>query len=123
MTLPLWAAALSVTTLMQMTSAFLVSAMVVIGPTVTQAAGVTPEHVGDLSAIGAFGTMLFLAGGAPLPARFGPVRLLQLGTLLAALALGLALTGWWPGMLAAALLVGVGYGRTPAPGTDILPRL
>ncbi len=112
--LPLWAAALGVTTLMQMTSAFLMNAMVVVGPTVTAAAGVTPEHVGDLSAIGAFGTMLFLAGGGPLLARFGPVRLLQLGTLLAAMALGFALTGWWPALLAAALL--------PPAGSDILQR-
>jgi MFS family permease len=120
--LPLWTSALGVTTVMQMTSAFLASAMIVVGPTITAAAGVTPEHVGDLSAAGAFGTMLFLAGGAPLLARFGPVRLLQLGTLLAALALGLALTGWWPGMLAAALLVGVGYGPSPPAGSDILQR-
>jgi MFS family permease len=120
--LPFWVSALGVTTLMQMTSAFLVSAMVVIGPTITEAAGVTPEHIGDLSATGAFGTMLFLAGGGPLLARFGPVRLLQLGTLLAALALGLALTGWWPGMLAAALLVGIGYGPSPPAGSDILQR-
>jgi MFS family permease len=120
--LPHWASALGVTTLMQMTSAFLASAMVVIGPTITEAAGVSPEHVGDLSAIGAFGTMLFLAGGGPLLARFGPVRLLQLGTIVAALALGLALTGWWPGMLAAALLVGVGYGPSPPAGSDILQR-
>ncbi len=120
--LPLWAAALGVTTLMQMTSAFLMNAMVVVGPTVTAAAGVTPEHVGDLSAIGAFGTMLFLAGGGPLLARFGPVRLLQLGTLLAAMALGLALAGWWPALLAAALLVGVGYGPSPPAGSDILQR-
>ncbi|HEX3500481.1 MAG TPA: MFS transporter [Stellaceae bacterium] len=120
--LPLWLSALGVTTLMQMTSAFLASAMVVVGPTITEAAGVTPEHIGDLSAIGAFGTMLFLAGGGPLLAHFGPVRLLQLGTLLAALALGLALTGWWPAMLAAALLVGVGYGPSPPAGSDILQR-
>jgi MFS family permease len=120
--LPLWASALGVTTLMQMTSAFLASAMIVVGPTITKAAGVAPEHIGDLSSAAAFGTMLFLAGGAPLLDRFGPVRLLQLGTLLAALALGLALIGWWPGMMAAALLVGVGYGPSPPAGSDILQR-
>ena len=119
---PLWVSALGVTTLMQMTSSFLASAMVVIGPTITQVAGVTPEHIGDLSAIGAFGTMLFLAGGGPLLARFGPVRLLQLGTLLAALALGLSLTGWWPALLAAALLIGFGYGPSPPAGSEILQR-
>jgi MFS family permease len=119
---PLWVSALGVTTLMQMTSSFLASAMVVVGPTITQVAGVTPEHIGDLSAIGAFGTMLFLAGGGPFLARFGPVRLLQLGTLLAAIALGLALTGWWPALLAAALLIGFGYGPSPPAGSEILQR-
>jgi MFS family permease len=119
---PLWVSALGVTTLMQMTSSFLTSAMVVVGPTITQFAGVTPEHIGDLSAIGAFGTMLFLAGGGPFLTRFGPVRLLQLGALLAAAALGLALTGWWPALLAAALLIGVGYGPSPPAGSDILQR-
>jgi MFS family permease len=119
---PLWVSALGVTTLMQTTSAFLLSAMVVVGPTITEAAGVTAEHVGDLSAIGAFGTMLFLLGGGPMLARFGPVRLLQLGTILAAAALGLALTGWWPAILAAGLLVGVGYGPSPPAGSDILQR-
>lgn len=117
-----WVSALGVTTLMQMTSAFLLSAMVVIGPTITEAAGVSPEDIGELSAIGAFGTMLFLAGGGPLLVRFGPVRLLQMGTILAAMALGLALTGWWPAMLAASLLIGVGYGPSPPAGSDILQR-
>ena len=120
--LPLWISALGVTTLMQMTSAFLLSAMAVVGPTITEAAGVKPAHIGDLSAVGALGTMLFLAGGGPLLGRFGPVRLLQLGTILAASALGLALTGWWPAMLAAALLIGVGYGPSPPAGSDILQR-
>ena len=118
----MWISALGVTTLMQMTSAFLLSALVVVGPTITAAAGVSPEHIGELSAISAFGTMLFLAGGSPLLVRFGPVRLLQMGTILAALALGLALTGWWPAMLAAALLIGVGYGPSPPAGSDILQR-
>src|SRR6266851_661155 len=120
--LPLWASALGVTTLMQMISAFLLSAMVVVGPVITDAAGVRPESIGDLSAVGAFGTMLFLAGGGPLLARFGPVRLLQLGTIVAAVSLGLAMTGWWPAMLAAALLIGIGYGPSPPAGSDILQR-
>jgi MFS family permease len=119
---PLWVSALGVTTLMQATSAFLLSAMAVLGPTLTEAAGVRAERIGDLAAIGAFGTMLFLAGGGPLLARFGAVRLLQLGTLLAACALGLALTGWWPAMLTASLLVGIGYGPSPPAGSDILHR-
>src|SRR5258707_9128940 len=91
---PLWVLALGVTTLMQATSAFLLSAMAVLGPTLTQAAGVRPDRIGDLAAIRAFGTMLFLAGGGQLLGRLGAVRLLPLGTLLAARALRLALVGW-----------------------------
>src|SRR5438552_6769859 len=71
---PLWVAALAVTTLMQATSAFLLSAMTVLGPTLTEAARVRAERIGDLAAVGAFGTMVFLAGGGPFLNRFGPVR-------------------------------------------------
>jgi len=44
---PLWVAALAVTTLMQATSAFLLSAMAVLGPTLTEAAGVRAVLVGE----------------------------------------------------------------------------
>jgi MFS family permease len=114
--------ALGVTSLMQVTSAFLTIAMPVIAPTLTAAAGVTPERVGHLTAMNSLGTMLFLVIGGPLLVRFGPVRLLQLGALLGAAALGLALIGWWPAMLLAALCTGIGYGPSPPAGSDILQR-
>lgn len=118
----LWVWALAVTSLMQVTSAFLLSAMTVIAPTLTSAAGVAPERIGHLTAGASLGTMLFLVVGGPLLVRFGPVRLLQLGAIAAAAALGLALSGWWPTMLLAAFLVGVGYGPSPPAGSDILQR-
>jgi MFS family permease len=119
---PLWVWALAVTSLMQVTSAFLTSAMTVIGPTVTTAAGVAPERIGHLAAVSSFGTMLFLVAGGPLLVRFGPVRLLQLGALLGAAALAAVPGGWWPSFVLASLLVGIAYGPSPPAGSDILQR-
>jgi MFS family permease len=119
---PLWLWALAVTSLMQATSAFLTNALPVMGPTVTAAAGVPPERIGHLTALGSLGTMLFLLLGNPLLPRFGAVRLLQFGALLGAASLALALIGWWAAMLLAAFLVGVGYGPSPPAGSDILQR-
>ncbi|HZS85203.1 MAG TPA: MFS transporter [Stellaceae bacterium] len=119
---PLWIWALAVTSLMQVTSALLTGAMPVIGPTLTAAAGVPPERIGHVTAMSAFGTMLFLVAGNPLLPRFGAVRLLQAGALLGAASLGLALLGWWPALLLAALLLGIGYGPSPPAGSDILQR-
>ena len=118
----LWVSALAVTSLMQVTSAFLTSAMTVIGPTLTEAAGVAPERIGHLTAISSFGSMLFLMVGVPFLVRWGPVRLLQLGALAGASALVVALSGWWPSMLLASFLVGIGYGPSPPAGSDILQR-
>jgi MFS family permease len=47
---------------------------------------------------------------------------LQLGVVAAALGLLLALTGGWPAMLLAALLVGLGYGPAPPAGSELLMR-
>src|SRR5438876_7042538 len=71
--IPLWISALGVTSVMQVTSAFLTTAMPVIAPTLTASAGVAPERVGHLTAMGSLGTMLFLVIGGPLLVRFGPV--------------------------------------------------
>jgi MFS family permease len=120
---PLWIWALAVTSVMQVESAFLTSAMTVIGPTLTEVAGVPAERIGHLTAISSFGTMLFLLTGGPLLVRFGPVRLLQLGALLGAAALALAPAGgWWPSFLLASFLAGIAYGPSPPAGSDILQR-
>jgi MFS family permease len=66
--------------------------------------------------------MLFLMIGGPFLVRWGPVRLLQLGALAGASALVVALSGWWPTMLLASFLVGIGYGPSPPAGSDILQR-
>ncbi|HKF71570.1 MAG TPA: MFS transporter [Stellaceae bacterium] len=119
---PKWARALGVTLLMQVTSTFLAQAMPVIAPTLTAAAGVPPENIGALSSIISLGTLWFLASGHVLLPRWGAVRVLQVGSVLGAVGVLVGLTGSWPAMMAAALLLGLAYGPAPPAGSDILMR-
>jgi MFS family permease len=107
---------------MQTTAALASRVLPVLGPAVTLAAGVPPESIGHLAAATALGTMWFLMSGVPLLARFGPVRLLQLGGALGAIAMVLAMSGAWLPLLLAAFLIGVAYGPSPPAGSDILNR-
>jgi MFS family permease len=86
----------------------------------TLGAGLAPEQIGDLYALTSLGTALFLAFGSPFLRRWGPVRTMQAGLLVAAASLGIASIGWWAALAAAALLLGVGYGPTPPAGSRIL---
>jgi MFS family permease len=83
---------------------------------------VPPENVGHLAGLTAAGTMLFVAMGVLFLKRFGPVRTLQLGAILGAVAMVAAASATWPVMLLAALVIGVGYGPSPPAGSDILGR-
>ncbi len=120
--MPAWAKALAATLTMQTTAALASRVLPVLGPAVTLAAGVPPESIGHVAAAIALGTMWFLMSGVPLLGRFGPVRLLQLGGVLAVIALILAMSGSWPLLLIAAFLIGVAYGPSPPAGSDILNR-
>ncbi|MCK6449791.1 MAG: MFS transporter [Alphaproteobacteria bacterium] len=117
-----WFGPLAVTLLMQLSCAFLVRVIPVIGPVVTESAGVPAERIGHLAALHTAGTMWFLVCGAPLLHRYGPVRSLQLGGLVGALGLLLTLTDAWPLIMLSALLVGLGYGPAPPAGSDVLAR-
>ena len=118
----MWLLALNVTLIMQISSAFLAQSMAVLGPTLTDAAGVAPERIGYLSALISLGTLWFLASGHVLLARWGSVRVLQLGGVLGAVAVLLALSGSWSAMSVAALGMGLAYGPAPPAGSDILMR-
>src|SRR5512136_2863245 len=117
-----WLWPLLVTLLMQTVAAFLVRALAVMGPSVTRAAGVSPEKIGHLAGLTAAGTMGFAAMGVLFLKRFGPVRTLQLGALLGAAGMLAVASASWPVMLLAALAIGVGYGPSPPAGSDILGR-
>lgn len=107
---------------MQTASAALTRAVPVIGPALTEAAGVPSERIGVLASVGALGTMWYLVAGGGLLPRFGPVRMLQIGAGVGALGLACAtLAGWWA-LVVASLLIGLGHGPSPPAGSRILKR-
>ncbi len=120
MKLPAWLLALSATLLVQTAASFMNQCLPVVAPLLTASTGLAPERIGNLTSLGSVGTVFFLVFGSPILARLGPVRSLQLGAGLSVLALLIAATGFWPALLVAALLLGVGYGPTPPAGSRIL---
>ena len=119
---PPWLGPLVVTVLMQIALSFLHRLIPVIGPVVTDSAGVPAEWIGHLAALNTVGAMSFLVFGGPLLHRFGPVRSLQIGALIGSAGLMLTLSGNWPLMMLSALLGGLAYGPSPPAGSDILAR-
>ncbi|WP_375459685.1 MFS transporter [uncultured Enterovirga sp.] len=105
---------------MQTVASFLDQSLAVVGPLLTAGLGIPAERIGHFSSLSAFGVVLFLTFGTPLLARFGPVRMLQVGTALAVLGLTCAASRWWPLMFLAPVLIGIGYGPNPPAGSRIL---
>ncbi len=120
MKIPNWLMALGATLLMQSTASFMGQCLPVVAPLLTASAGLAPERIGNLTSLTSFGTVLFLMFGSAFLARFGPVRMLQIGAGFAISAMLIASTGWWPALVLAALLLGIGYGPTPPAGSRIL---
>lgn len=120
--LPAWVSALAITMGMQTMAAFLGRVFPVIGPELTAAAGVPPEQIGLLAGLTAGGTMCFLAGGSLLLSYFGPVRMLQFGAVVASLGVLASLGAWWPMLLVASFVIGIGYGPSPPAGSELLTR-
>src|SRR4051794_12899763 len=105
---------------MQTVASFLSQSLAILAPLLTAGAGVAPERIGNLSSLSSVGSVLFLLFGGPVLARFGPVRMLQTGALISTAGLVMAATGWWPALLLAALMMGIGYGPSPPAGSRIL---
>lgn len=118
--MPAWVAALSATLLMQSVASFLTQTLPVLAPLITTSAGLSPESIGNLSSLAAFGTVAFLLLGGPFLARLGPVRMLQAGALMSGLAMILAGFGTLPALVLASFVLGVGYGPSPPAGSRIL---
>jgi MFS family permease len=117
---PVWVIAIATTLGMQTVASFLDQSLPIIAPLLTKGAGLAPERIGNISSLNSAGTVLFLLFGGPLLARFGPVRTLQAGAILAATGLLAAASGYWPALVLAALIMGVGYGPSPPAGSRIL---
>ena len=120
--LPVWVAALTVISAMQIVSAFSVRALVVIGPELTAAVGVAPQDVGILAGAASVGTMCFLLSGSASISYWGPVRILQIGALtIAAGALAGITASWWL-LVVGAFFIGLGFGPSPPAGSEVLSR-
>lgn len=115
-----WIAALGATLLMQSVASFMTQTLPVIAPLITASAGLAPERIGNFSSLVAFGTVLFLLLCGPFLARFGPMRMLQAGAVLGAVALLVAGVGTVGALGLASLLLGIGYGPSPPAGSRIL---
>ncbi|WP_170979509.1 MFS transporter [Roseomonas sp. HF4] len=115
-----WIAALGATLLMQVIASFMAQSLPVVAPVLTDSMGLAAEAIGNLSALNALGTVLFLAFGGPFLARLGPVRMLQVGAALSAIGLLALGIGTVPALALAALLLGIGYGPSPPAGSRIL---
>ncbi len=75
-----WTVALGVTLAIQLASALLNASIMVSAPLITAAAGVPVDRIGYYSSLQTVGTMWFLMSGAALIKRFGPLRMLQVGS-------------------------------------------
>ena len=117
---PAWIAALWVTLLAQTVASFLVQTLPAIAPLMTAESGLRPETIGNLASITALGTVLFLLAGGGVLARFGPVRTLQAGALVLALATLVGAGGSVEALSVAALLIGIGYAPAAPAGSQIL---
>jgi MFS family permease len=115
-----WLLALGATLLVQSAASFMNQCLPVVAPLLTASIGLAPERIGNLSSLTSFGTVLFLLFGSAILARLGPVRTLQCGAAISAVALVLAALGWWPVLVVSALMLGIGYGPTPPAGSRIL---
>lgn len=115
-----WIAALSVTLMVQTIGTFVSQTIPVVAPSMTADLGLPPETVGNFASLNTLGAILFLLFGTPFVAAFGPARMLQVGTLVGAGALGLAALGEVWLVPIAAMLMGIGYGPTGPAGSRIL---
>jgi hypothetical protein len=83
------------TVLSQTAAAMLLLSLPVLGPALTEAAGIAPERVGLLTGASAVGIVWFMTVSRVFLGRFGPVRSLQIGLVVAAMALmSFAVTAW-----------------------------
>ena len=111
------------TVVAQTAAAMLLFAIPVLGPVLTGLLGIAPERIGLLTAASSFGTVWFMTVSRLFLDRFGPIRSLQIGLVVAALALLSLAVSPWPLVLLPAILVGAGYAPNAPASSVILARV
>ncbi|WP_137128533.1 MFS transporter [Roseomonas sp. HF4] len=117
-----WVLVLAATFGMQVAIMIAAQAIPVIGPLLTEEAGLAPETIGYLTGTAHLGTVLYLLVGGPVILRFGAVRTLQIGAAAAVCALLLATSGLAALLFLGAFVLGLGNGPTVPAGSRILAR-
>lgn len=117
-----WIGLVVVVTIVQAAMSLMTRALPLLGLPLTRAAGMPSEAVGQLAAATSLGSMAYFLWGPAVLAGFGALRQLQIGCIVAALALLLCVADDWAAMLLAAFVIGVGYGPSTPAGSELLMR-
>jgi MFS family permease len=117
-----WLQSLGFALPLQIVASFATQIVVVIGPVMADAAGIPPASVGVIAACVSTGTLIFLVCGIPFLKRYGVFPTLMTGLVVCAAGLAASAIAWWPAMLMAAVLLGIGYGPVPPSGSRVLAR-
>lgn len=106
----------------QSAASFLIRLPPIVAPILFVDRGIGTSAIGYLSGIGMIGSMTFLLLGAPLMARVGSVRTLQIGLIAGALGAVLMAVPSSALLVGAVFLMGLGYGPSVPASSDILRR-
>ncbi len=113
---------LTATLAVQTAVAFAVYCAPVMAPVAAPALGVSPSAVGYYIAMVYLGSMIGSVSAGGWVARFGPIRVSQVGLGLCLAGLALGATAALPLVALGALIVGLGYGPTTPASSQILVR-
>lgn len=102
--------------------AFAMYSAPVMAPVAAAAFDVSPAAVGYFIAIAYMGSMLGSVTAGGWVARFGPIRVSQIGLLLCLVGLALGATAVLPLVMLGGFVIGLGYGPTTPASSQILAR-
>ena len=94
----------------------------VMAPVAAPELGVAPSAIGYFVATAYFGSMVGSAAAGGWVARFGPIRVSQVGLALCLIGLALGASAWLPIALVGAFVIGLGYGPTTPASSVMLVR-
>jgi predicted MFS family arabinose efflux permease len=94
----------------------------VMAPAAAPLLGIAPSAVGYFVTLAYLGSMVGTATAGGWVARFGPIRVSQIGMLLCGCGLSIAASGALPAIVVGALLIGLGYGPATPASSVILAR-
>ncbi|MDB5848662.1 MAG: major facilitator superfamily 1 [Rhodoferax sp.] len=113
---------LCITLAIQATASMALLTLPAAAPLVGEAIGVAPSLIGVFIGLAYCGCIVGSLGAGAAIQRWGAIRVSQAGLVAGATGLLLCCTGAWPAMLAAALIMGLGYGPITPASSHLLIR-